>query len=337
MLTVTMLMLLVDVLARFDGNPGTIYSIFNYFGNLLTFMINLFLPSLWLLYVHLQVYRKTNKIKKLIYLLMAINGINIVFVIISQFYGWFYYIDSNNIYHRGKLFWIPVSITIGLILSTLILTLVNRKNIEKRHYFSLVFFPVPPFICVILQVAFYGASLALNSVAISLLIVFLNIQNRTMYTDYLTGVYNRNKLETHMREKINASTENKTFSAILIDLDNFKSINDTFGHNMGDCALGASVSLLKNCLKPTDFIARFGGDEFCAILDISNKVELEAIICKIRTCIEEYNKQGTQPYTLGFSMGYAVYDYHSHMTSEEFQKQIDILMYEHKRINKKKD
>lgn len=137
-----------------------------------------------------------------------------------------------------------------------------------------------------------------------------------------------------MKEKISTSTDNKTFSAILLDLNNFKTINDTFGHDMGDYVLETSVKLLKSCLRSIDFIARFGGDEFYIILDVSNSDDLEATVCRINGCIEKYNERGAMPFKLGFSMGYAVYDYQSCMKVEEFQKQIDILMYENKRANK---
>jgi diguanylate cyclase (GGDEF)-like protein len=185
-----------------------------------------------------------------------------------------------------------------------------------------------------LQTLFYGMSLMLNGVAFSLVIVFFTIQNRSMNTDYLTGAYNRKSLETYMKGKISTSAENKTFSAILIDLNDFKAINDTFGHDMGDYALRTSVQLFKSCLKPSDFIARFGGDEFCIILDISDKGDLEATVLIMNNCIEKYNKQSDSSYQLTFSMGYAVYDYHSHMSVEEFEKQIDILMYANKRSYK---
>lgn len=65
----------------------------------------------------------------------------------------------------------------------------------------------------------------LNSVVLSSLIVSLNIQNQNIHIDYLTGVHNRKKLKIYLKKKISKSSENKTFSAIMIDLDNFKSIN----------------------------------------------------------------------------------------------------------------
>ena len=313
MLQVTILMLALDIFSRFDGKLGKIYFFINHFGNFSIFLLNLILPSLWLLYVHLHVYQEERKTRRLFYPLLIINAINGIMLIFSQFFGWFYYIDANNIYHRGPVFLVPVFITFGLILVAFIITVKKRKNLEGKSFVSLAFFAVPPFACIILQIIFYGISLMLNSVVLSLLVIFLNIQNYSIYTDYLTGINNRKKLDLYLKEKVNTSTENKSFSAILIDLNNFKSINDTFGHDIGDNALEISVRLLKSCLRSKDFIARYGGDEFCIVLDVSDRTDLEEVVRRINNCFEEYNKSSSKHYKLSVSMGYDVYDYHSHM------------------------
>ena len=334
MLQITILMLILDVFSRFDGNPGTFYSGLNHWGNFLIYLLSPIIPSLWLMYAHYQVYHEEDQTKRLINPLLFIIASNAILTVLSQIFGWFYSIDSENIYHRGPFFWIPASLTIALILTAFVLIVLNRKSIEKKHYFSLVFFAVPPFTCIIMQLFFYGISLMLNGLALSFLIVFFTIQNKRMDTDYLTGAYNRKSLETYIKKKINASSGNNTFSAILIDLNDFKAINDTFGHDMGDEALEASVMLLKSCLRSDDFIARYGGDEFYIVLDVSNYDDLEETVGRINSCLEKFNDNTPKPFSLGFSMGYAVYDYHSHLKADEFQKQIDILMYENKRANK---
>ncbi|MBU3193077.1 GGDEF domain-containing protein [Clostridium algidicarnis] len=334
MLQITILMLILDILSRFDGKPNTVYTIINHVGNFLISLASPILASLWLLYVDSQIFHEHKRTSRISYLILGINVGNVIMVVLTQFFGWFYYIDSNNIYHRGPLFLLSASITVALIALAFVLITVNQKNIEKKYYFSLVFFAVPPLICIILQVVFYGISLMLNSVVLSLLIVFLNIQNQSMHIDYLTGINNRKRLEAYLKQKVSTSNENKTFSAIMMDLDDFKSINDTFGHDVGDDALKLTAKLLKNCTRSKDFIARFGGDEFCIVLDISNKNELDCAIRRINDCTKKYNESSGKPYKISFSMGYAVYDYNSRMSVEEFQKQIDILMYENKRINK---
>lgn len=333
---VTILMLVADILSRFDGHPGTIYPVLNHIGNFTVFLFNLFIPSLWVLYTHFLVFRDVKRLRHLFDLLCILIGINIVLLLFSQRWGWLYSIDEKNIYHRGPLYWYPVALTIAFSAAAFLLALINRKRIERNRFLSILLFPVPPLICMALQLTFYGSSLMLNGVALSLLILFIILQNRNMNIDYLTGAYNRKRFETYMKEKINVSTIKKTFSAILIDLDDFKTINDTYGHDIGDDALTKAVSLIKSCLGSFDFIARIGGDEFCIILDTSQKEELEMTVSKIDRRIGKYNKQNKSPYQLSFSMGYAVYDYQSHLRSEEFVKHIDGLMYEKKRARKEK-
>ena len=333
LLQVTILMLVVDIFSRFDGNPGTIYQEINHVGNFLIFLLNPLLPSLWLLYAHFQVFHDERVLKSWTYPLLAINGINLMLLIMTQFSGWYYTIDLNNIYHRGSLFWIPVMMSAGLMLVSFMLIVFNRKRIEKKPFIILLLVAVPPFVGIIVQITFYGVSILLNMVALSLLFVFLNVQNQNLNTDYLTGVNNRKKLETVLKTKIKMSTENKSFSAIMIDLDDFKSINDTFGHDVGDDALETSIALIKSCVRPNDFIARYGGDEFYIVLDISKIKDLETTVSRIRNCVESYNESGKKPYKLGFSIGYALYDVHSRMNANEFQQKIDELMYENKRLN----
>jgi diguanylate cyclase (GGDEF)-like protein len=335
-LYLTIVMLIIDILSRFDGRTDTIYPVINAFGNFMIFLLNPMLPSLWVIYVYLQVYSDGRKIKWLLYPLYTVNIVNIAILFISQFYGLYYYIDSNNIYHRGPFFVIPACITFLLELTAFILALLNRKKLERKSFLALIFFGIPPFVCLFLQIIFYGISLILNSVVISILVVFLNIQNNGMYTDHLTGINNRKKLDTYLKTKVCSRTGEKGFSAILIDINNFKYINDTYGHDTGDNALEITAKLLKSCLGTNDFIARFGGDEFCIVLDIADRRELETMVYKINSCLDKYNRSDSQLYEISLSMGYAVYDCHSHMSSGEFLKQVDRLMYEDKQFSKNK-
>lgn len=333
-LYITALMLCFDILSRLDGNSSPLYPVMNKLGNFLIFLTGPLLPSLWAAYVCQQIYSKGQGVRRLYYFLCSINIINAVLLICSQFFGWFYYIDSNNIYHRGPYFCIPVFTVSVLVLLVFIITLTNRKKLGKKSFLSLIFFAVPPSICIILQVRFYGISLVLNSIVPSLLVVLLNVQNRNIYIDHLTHVYNRKKLDEYLRKKVHSSISGRGFSAIMIDINNFKGINDTYGHDIGDEALETVAKLLKSCLGRNDFIARYGGDEFCLILDMSNKKDLKAAADKINGCFERYNESDSVPYSLAVSMGYAVYDQHESMDAEEFLKQIDRLMYQEKQAHR---
>jgi len=330
----TSLMLVLDIFSRMEGNSGTLYPLLNSAGNFLIFLLSPALPSFWLMYAHFQIHRDETKTMRLLLPLAAIFGVNGFMLVFSQPYGWFYTIDAANIYHRGPLYWFPVAVTGCLLLAAFVLISLNRRQIEKKHYSSLLFFPLPPFIGIVLQIVIYGIPFVLNGVVISLLIVNFSIQNSHLYTDYLTEVYNRKGLEAYMREKIKSVSKRGSFSAILIDIDNFKIINDTLGHAAGDDALATAADLLSKSLRASDFIARYGGDEFYIILDASNNQGLELAVSRIKDCFSKFNQQKIKPYRLDLSMGYLVYDRDTQPPLETFSKQIDLLLYENKRLNK---
>lgn len=330
MIKLTFVLLFIDILSRFDGNPDSIYLFLNHGGNFLVFLLSPVLASLWLLYVHYQVFNLEKKTRKLIKPLIGINLLNVLLVVLNLFFGWFYSIDINNIYNRGPYFFISTIFSLILIVFAFILIIRYRNNIGKQYYISLALFAVPPLISIGLQIIFYGISIVLNSMVLSLFIAFLYIQNKSMCTDHLTGLNNRKRFESYLKEKINSSSRHRTFSAIMLDINNFKTINDTFGHEMGDKALEISGKLLKSSIRANDFLARYGGDEFFLILDISNQRELKATINRINDKINEFNSRGVYPFELYFSMGFAIYDYKSKMGVNKFLKHIDKLMYEDK-------
>jgi len=330
----TMIMLIVDTLGRFDGHTGTIYVLLNHFGNFTIFLLNLVVPCLWLIYVCNEIYPKKN-VRVLFKFLILINVLNILFLIISQFFGLLYYIDSENIYHRGPLFFVQTSIAIVIILLAAFLIIINRKKIENRYFFSLVFFAVPPFLCLIVQYYIYGISLVLNGIVLSLLFIFIRIQNTSIYTDYLTQINNRKRLDMFLEERIKGINKSNSFSAIMIDLNNFKIINDTYGHDIGDNVLKITAEILKSCINKEDFLARYGGDEFCIILNYSDKDKLNNTVKKITDSINDYNQSNKKPYKISLSMGYEIYNKNSGMTAEAFEKIIDKLMYKNKIETKK--
>jgi len=335
-LYVTAFMLFLDILSRLDGNSSAFYPVLNRTGNFLVFLLSPVIPSLWVAYVHFQVFHDEKRIKRLTLPLGIVNAVNAASMVFSLGKGRFYYIDSDNIYHRGPLFMVPVFITFTLLFAAFMLIFVNRKKTGSKKFLSLAVLTFVPFVSIFLQIKFYGSSIILNSIVLSTLVVFLNIQSQSMYTDHLTGVNNRKKLDAYLEKKVSLCTEGKSFSAILIDINDFKQINDTFGHQTGDIALETAVKLLKTCLRTGDFIARFGGDEFCIILDITDMNELEAVVSRINNRLEEYNKSGSSTFRLEFSMGFAVYDCTSHKNAAEFLERIDQLMYEDKLAYKTK-
>ncbi len=329
-LRTTALLLLLDTLGRLDGRPDTIYPLLNQTGNFFLFLLSPVPTAIWVLYMHAQVHQEEKINKRLLISCLIVLALHTLLVIGSQFTGWLYTIDAQNVYHRGPLYLVSPLITLFYLLSAVVMIVLNRKRIEKSHYLSLLLFPVPPFIAMLLHISIYGISIVLDGVVLSILIVFVNVQSKNIITDYLTGAYNREGLDMHLKEKIRASAAGRAFSAILLDFDHFKAINDTYGHDMGDKALQTSVDLIRDCIRSTDLVARFGGDEFAILLDTADKHELESVVKRISSAIENYNKSGSQPFTISFSVGYAVYDAAAQPAAEDFLKLLDQMMYQMK-------
>ncbi len=106
-------------------------------------------------------------------------------------------------------------------------------------------------------------------------------------TDPLTGLLNRRAMETTAEREILLSTlQRQSMSAILIDLDSFKQINDSYGHNRGDTVLIAVAKCLKSNMRSQDYLARLGGDEFAMLLPNTAWEEASIVAERLRSCLE---------------------------------------------------
>jgi len=101
-------------------------------------------------------------------------------------------------------------------------------------------------------------------------------------TDSLTDIYNRNGFRDFIqRELQRAQRYNKSLSVVMIDLDGFKAINDSFGHQAGDYVLRAVATCLKNSVRKSDIVARYGGDEFAILLPETDLEEAEVLMGRV--------------------------------------------------------
>jgi two-component system cell cycle response regulator len=106
--------------------------------------------------------------------------------------------------------------------------------------------------------------------------------------DALTDIYNRHYFDSHAKILYNnAISEKSSLSFIIIDLDHFKLVNDTYGHQVGDEVLKQTSSAIKSTIRPGDLLARFGGEEFVILLPDTNLKNAEIVAERIRKKIEE--------------------------------------------------
>ena len=107
-------------------------------------------------------------------------------------------------------------------------------------------------------------------------------------TDRLTELYNRRYLEPFLESEIDAAKkENRQISVMMVDMDHFKEINDTYGHIVGDHILAIFARVVLKCLRKTDIIARYGGDEFVVVLPDTDTNTAKIIADRIRREVSE--------------------------------------------------
>lgn len=120
--------------------------------------------------------------------------------------------------------------------------------------------------------------------------------------DHLTGIYNRHFFnEVIEREMARAVRKNETLSFIMIDIDYFKKINDTFGHLTGDRILVEAANLIKNAVRKSDLVFRFGGDEFLVLMINADCNKATNMVERLLDKIDKWNKDKTATYDCGLS------------------------------------
>ena len=156
------------------------------------------------------------------------------------------------------------------------------------------------------------------------------------FYDPLTKLPNRRLLIDRLQQAFASSARSgKTGALLFIDLDNFKNLNDTLGHDTGDLLLQQVAERLSACTREGDTVSRFGGDEFVVMLEelseqqIEAAAQAEAIGNKILASLNKPYELGAHPYHSTPSIGITLFNDHEHET-EDLLKQADLAMYQAK-------
>jgi diguanylate cyclase (GGDEF)-like protein len=135
---------------------------------------------------------------------------------------------------------------------------------------------------------------------------------RFAFTDYLTGLRTRGYFEQQLElEFKRAERKQQKFALLMIDIDHFKAVNDTFGHHIGDQLLRDVTSILMKDMREVDTVARYGGEEFVIILPETTQTGAVYVAQRLRRAVEQAKFFAGSPHSvqrLSISIGVAVYD-----------------------------
>lgn len=153
-------------------------------------------------------------------------------------------------------------------------------------------------------------------------------------TDALTGVYNRRFLVDFSEKYIKiVKREHSELSILLIDIDNFKTKNDTYGHNTGDLIIKKLITCIKNIVRENDIIIRFGGDEFIVLLPNTGIINSQKVARKLILYINEINQLESKELNFTVTIGTAEYKKED-LTVDNIIKRADTSLYKAKKLGK---
>jgi diguanylate cyclase (GGDEF)-like protein len=150
--------------------------------------------------------------------------------------------------------------------------------------------------------------------------------------DSLTNVFSRSFLRDLLQGEISrAERNNRPLALLMCDLNNFKQVNDRYGHLMGDYVLAQMAGILKSCVRGSDFVIRYGGDEFLVVLSETDEPGANIVMHRVREKVEEWdrvNRVGNVP--ISFSMGLCLHTQGASV--EQDVAEVDSRMYADKQI-----
>ncbi|MBQ9001902.1 MAG: GGDEF domain-containing protein [Eggerthellaceae bacterium] len=312
-----------------DGNAEPWAFALNYLGNTYCYIGSCLMPYLWVIYVDVRLHKGSNRVVNW----HPIAGIPVLLLAIlnvgNLFGHYMFTISDANVYSR-----LPLSYLNYIVMFALFFYSVWLKHDYQRKHGHVSFFPMwmflaPIFVGAGVQAALYGVSIAWPCVCIGLVSIHMSLQNELSYVDPLTNLYNRTYFDAVLQAR---GRSGERFSGIMVDVDFFKDINDTYGHSVGDEALAETAHLLVDAVPENALVIRFAGDEFIVLLPGDERESAESVVNAIEESFATFNAKAGKPYRLSLSMGASEFDPGAD-TVDNFLRRIDERMYDQKRLH----
>lgn len=262
------------------------------------------------------------KSKKLVFFPSIIH---IVLETINLFFNFIFYVDKNNIYHHGKaylVYYLFVFLSVLYLFYT-----VDRyaSQFQNRNYISLLLVFAFLIMGIVFNIIDNHINIVWLTAAIAMILFYIYYCNMMNQLDVLTELLNRRTYEVHK-----SSLKRKAF-ILIIDVNNFKDVNDRLGHTLGDSCLKTIASVIRNVYKKYGRSYRIGGDEFCVIIDkifnFSN-INIEDLNSKLH---EKLSRQRWESEKIpSVAIGYALFDPKTMQISDAI-KEADAQMYKNKK------
>lgn len=293
---------------------------------------------IWMLYVFERTGTENSLKKRRRYLYAIPFCACVVIYVINLFIPVVYHISDDFFYiPDGFLYPAVLGIDLLYFVGSSIYGIIMMRRSKNYQFFPFVLVLIFAIAGSVIQMINFRISVIYLSVAMAFTAIFMGVQNENSYIDALSHVYNRQYLTKYVARLCNDSflTSRSPITCILLDVDGYKKINDTYGHQVGDQVIRDLGGMLLEAAPPGSVCARYGGDEFVVILQTDDQEKVQSAIEKFHRMRRRMNESGSRPYHLHVSIGTTVFDPGTD-TSDAVFRRMDHAMYEEKKLRHSK-
>lgn len=331
LIIVNVYMLLMEIVSwRFDMLPGKFNWYANYASNMVFGWSTPMITCVWASYIDYRMFGSVERLRKRLYYAHPMIA-NTVLFIVNLFVPIVFSVSADNVYAREPFMWLIVVINSIALFYICYLAYSNRAIIQKRIVYVILMFVFLPAITAGLQVWLYGVFIMWPMMAVTLVITYIYLETASTSFDYLTGLYSRLRVDEYIDYMIGM---NQTFGVIMMDLNDFKKINDNFGHHKGDEALIMFSNVLLKVFGEEKMTARFAGDEFLVVTGPLSKEEVSAYRKILKENINSSISNSGAQYEINFGFGFCLSTEFDIPTYEQLVNCADSRMYEDKALGK---
>lgn len=299
------------------------YRLFSIVFNTVGFGVTPFIPV-----IISNIFNTETESRKVSLLKLIPAVVNASLTISSPFTGLIFWVSEDNAYRRGPLFGIFIcSYIIGIIFIIGRSWAVARKyKLNTRNiYIALVLFLL---LCSSIQVLYPNIHMAWMGVTIALILFYALLCDQNDRLDVQTNLFNRRSFE----REISRLKPNTKGTIILFDVDNFKYINDTYGHMFGDLCLSILAKAVIEQFENKGYCFRFGGDEFCVLCSTDDEKVITELLHNVVHSVETRRHSDNRIPRISF--GYKAFTVGSDFEINRIIREADRQMYKYKRKNK---
>lgn len=329
--------LVIDLIWIFiEGKPGRFFVIMNNLINIAYMSIMGFLSYSWFYHIAFGIFGKKVTQGFLRYFFLLPLLVLISLCILSIHYSLIFKIDENNIYIRGPLHPLQQGICYLYYITAYVLLIMskikNYNHYKESFSGSKLFFVTLPLVGGILSFIFPIYPTTELCITLAILFYFGDTQISLISQDPLTGINNKNTFDKILMESVGFKSDTYKLFVFLADINNFKQINDNYGHSEGDEVLMVVASIIKAITANTDAEpGRIDSDEFIILRKFRDSTKAETFKFEIEKSIDDTNNEKDRPFKISVSVGYSEVNTESFGTIIESIKSAASMMYEEKK------